>query len=204
MKVGIIDYGSGNLLSVKNAIDFLGFDVEIFNNPELTGSFDKLILPGVGAFGTCFSNLNKNNFIQPLNQAVLENKKQILGICVGMQVMAEEGYEGGVFKGLSWFKSKVVKINPELPELKIPNIGWNTIEYDKNNPLFKGLPEVVNVYFVHSYHMECSVNNNIIATCDYGQKITAAVHYDNIFGTQFHPEKSQDIGLKILENFILL
>lgn len=204
MKVGIIDYGSGNLLSVKNAIEFLGFDVEIFNNPELTSSFDKLILPGVGAFGTCFSNLNKSNFIRPINQDVLVNKKQILGICVGMQVMAENGYEGGGYKGLSWFKSKVVKLSPELSELKVPNIGWHKLDYDKKNPLFRDLPDLVNVYFVHSYHMECSISNDVIATCNYGQKITAAVNKDNIFGTQFHPEKSQDIGLKILENFILL
>lgn len=204
MKVGIIDYGSGNLLSVKNAIDFLGFNVEIFNKPELTSSFDKLILPGVGAFGACLSNLKKNGFVDPLNEEVLINKKQILGICVGMQVMAEQGYEGGLFNGLSWFKSKVVKIQPQLPELKIPNIGWNTLEYDKQNPLFRGLPDLVNVYFVHSYHMDCSNSNDIIATCNYGQKVTAAVHKENIFGTQFHPEKSQDIGLKVLENFLQL
>lgn len=204
MKVGIVNYGTGNLLSVNNAIEYLGFDVEVFNKPELTPTYDKLILPGVGAFQTCFSNLQKNNFIDILNQEVLVNKKQILGICVGMQIMAALGYEGGVSEGLSWFDSEVVKIQPQDAELKVPNIGWNELAYDKNNPLFKGLPEVANVYFVHSYHMEFSNSNDIIATCNYGQTITAAINRDNIFGTQFHPEKSQDIGLKILENFLLL
>ena len=204
MKVGIIDYGSGNLLSVKNAIDYLGFDVVVFNNPDQIGEFDKLILPGVGAFGACFSNLQKTGFIPALNNEVLEKKKKILGICVGLQVMAEYGCEGGVFAGLSWVASKVVKIEPEVPDLKVPNIGWNTLAYDKNNPLFKNLPDLVNVYFVHSYHMQCSDPADIIATCNYGQTVTAAINKGNIFGTQFHPEKSQDIGLKILENFVQL
>ena len=118
--------------------------------------------------------------------------------------MAEHGYEGGVFEGLSWFGSKVVKIKPALEDMKIPNIGWNTIVYAKKNPLFKNLPDLVNVYFVHSYHMECLDPSDIIATCSYGQILTAAVNKGNIFGTQFHPEKSQDIGLKILENFVQL
>ena len=204
MKVGIINYGSGNLLSVKNAIDYLGFDVEVFNNPDKIGEFDKLILPGVGAFGTCFSDLQKTGFIPALNNEVLVKKKKILGICVGLQVMAEHGYERGVFEGLSWFGSKVVKIKPALQNMKIPNIGWNTLAYDKKNPLFKNLPDLINVYFVHSYHMECLDPSDIIATCNYGQILTAAVNKGNIFGTQFHPEKSQDIGLKILENFVQL
>lgn len=204
MNVGIIDYGMGNLLSVYNAVDYLGFECEIVNDPNLLSEFDKLILPGVGAFEACINNLHRKNFIKTLNHEVLNKKKLILGICLGMQVMAKHGFEGGKFDGLGWFDASVVKIKPSDKSIKVPNIGWNKIEYVKDNILFKNLKDPVEVYFVHSYHMDCYEKGNIIAKSIHGHEITAAVNKENIYGTQFHPEKSQDLGLQILENFMLV
>ncbi len=202
MNTAIIDYGMGNLTSVNNAIEYLGFDCEIIDNPNLISKFDKLILPGVGAFEACINNLKTKNFVKALNEEVLTKKKPILGICLGMQVMAKTGFEGGEFEGLGWFNASVVKIRPQVDTIKVPNIGWNKIDYNKENVLFKNLKDPVEVYFVHSYHMDCFDQKNIIATSIYGHKITVAVNKDNIYGTQFHPEKSQDLGLQILENFL--
>ena len=204
MNIGIIDYGMGNLLSVSNAIDYLGFKCEIINSSNLLSRFDKFILPGVGAFESCINNLERKNFISGLNNEVLYKKKPILGICLGMQVMAKKGFEGGEFNGLGWFDASVIKIKTKDQNIKVPNIGWNKIDFQKQNLLFKNLDGLVEVYFVHSYHMDCHDKTNIIATTKYGHQITAAVNKDNIYGTQFHPEKSQDLGLQILENFLIL
>jgi imidazole glycerol-phosphate synthase subunit HisH len=202
MNTAIIDYGMGNLTSVNNAIEYLGFNCEIIDNPDLISKFDKLILPGVGAFEACINNLKNKKFVKTLNEEVLTKKKPILGICLGMQVMAKKGFEGGEFEGLGWFNASVVKIRPQTNTIKVPNIGWNKIDYNKENILFQNLKDPVEVYFVHSYHMDCFDQKNIIATSIYGHKITVAVNKDNIYGTQFHPEKSQDLGLQILENFL--
>ena len=202
MNTAIIDYGMGNLTSVNNAVEYLGFDCEIIDNPDLISRFDKLILPGVGAFEACINNLKNKNFVKSLNEEVLTKKKPILGICLGMQVMAKKGFEGGEFEGLGWFNASVVKISPKSDNIKVPNIGWNKIDYNKENILFQNLKDPVEVYFVHSYHMDCFDEKNIIATSIYDHRITAAVNKNNIYGTQFHPEKSQDLGLQILENFL--
>jgi len=202
MIIGIIDYGMGNILSVKNAIEYLGYNAEIVDNPNLISKYDKLVLPGVGAFKVCIDNLYKTNFVKALNQQVLIEKKPILGICLGMQVMAKEGSEGGKFNGLGWFDAKVVKIIPNDKKIKVPNIGWNSICFEGSNKLFYGLPDLTEVYFVHSYHVECVNKMDVIATSNHGQTITAAINRENIYGTQFHPEKSQDLGLMILENFL--
>jgi len=202
MNVGIIDYGMGNLLSVSNAVEYLGYDCKIIDKPSLLSQFDKLILPGVGAFEACIDNLESKNFVKFLNNEVLINKKPILGICLGMQIMAKRGFEGGEFDGLGWFDAEVVKIKPEDNSIKVPNIGWNEINYNDNNILFKNLRKPVEVYFVHSYHMNCLHKKDIIATSNHGHEITAAINKNNIYGTQFHPEKSQDLGLQILENFL--
>ena len=202
MNVGIIDYGMGNLLSVNNAVEYLGYDCKIIDKPSLLSQFDKLILPGVGAFEACINNLKSKNFIESLNDQVLINKKPILGICLGMQIMAKKGFEGGEFDGLGWFDAEVVKIKPKDNCIKVPNIGWNEIDYHDNNMLFKNLRNPVEVYFVHSYHMNCLDKKDIIATSNHGHEKTAAINKNNIYGTQFHPEKSQDLGLQILENFL--
>lgn len=202
IKIGIVDYGMGNLRSVFNAFDYIGADVEICKNPLLLKQYDKIVLPGVGAFGDCIANLHKTGFAGELNECVLTARKPVLGICLGMQVMAAKGYENGEQDGLGWFDAEVVRISPFVPELKVPQIGWNEIEYDRNCFLFNDLPENPEFYFVHSYHMACTNAKDLAAYCDYGQKVTAAVIKENIFATQFHPEKSQEYGLKILENFL--
>jgi glutamine amidotransferase len=204
MNVGIVNYGMGNLLSVHNAIDYLGFNSEIVDDPSQIYKYDKLILPGVGAFEACINNLESKNFVKDLNNEVLINKKPILGICLGMQVMAKKGFEGGEFNGLGWFDAEVVRIKPNDAIIKVPNIGWKEINYNQNNLLFNNLKKPVEVYFVHSYHVDCRDKKDIIAKSNHGHEITAAINRDNIYGTQFHPEKSQDLGLQILENFLTI
>lgn len=203
MKIGIIDYGMGNILSVINAIEYLGFEGLIVKNQEDFPYVEKLILPGVGAFADCMNNLKAKNLINTLNKEVIENKKAILGICLGMQVMAKTGYEGGKFRGLGWLDAEVTKIDTKKKNLKIPHIGWNNINILKESFLFNNISKSASFYFVHSYQMHCNNSENIVATTFYGSEITAAIQKENIIGTQFHPEKSQSIGLKILENFIL-
>lgn len=202
MKIGIIDYGMGNILSVINAVDYLGYDFGIIKEKDDFEKISKLILPGVGAFQDCMKNLKEKDFISCLNREVIDNEKTILGICLGMQVMAKSSNEGGVSEGLGWFDAKVEKIRAKDFGLKIPHIGWNTVNFNQDSFLFKGVPQHSACYFVHSYSMSCTNRENIIAITDYGAEITAAVHKNNIIATQFHPEKSQEIGLRILENFL--
>lgn len=202
MKIGVIDYNMGNLLSVSKALEYLGEDPVICTSPSQVRDVDKIILPGVGAFGDCINTLIETGFSKVLHEMVIENRKPILGICLGMQVMAKYGYESGGHSGLGWFDAEVIRINPQDKSLHIPHVGWNDINFSKSNPLFNNIPEKPDVYFVHSFYMKCKNKENVIATCEYGMEVTAAVNKDNIFATQFHPEKSQDIGLQILENFI--
>jgi glutamine amidotransferase len=201
--IGIVDYGMGNLMSVYNAFDYLGTDVVICKKPEDLESVDRIVIPGVGAFKDCIAKLHSENFVNELNTQVLEKKKPTLGICLGMQVMANISLEGGKYEGLGWFDAEVIKLHPKTElGLKIPNIGWNEISYNKSIPLFNDLPALPDLYLVHSFYMSCNEPENLVATYDYGHTVTAAVLKNNIFATQFHPEKSQDIGLKILDNFI--
>ena len=202
MTVGIIDYGMGNLLSVKNALEILGAEVSVCTQPQDIYRVDKIVLPGVGAFTDCMSNLHSKGFVEALNENVMKGAKPILGICLGMQVMARKGDENGGCPGLGWFDAEVVRLTPQDSSLRIPHIGWNNIAFNLNSPLFGGLPESPDVYFVHSYYMKCGSADNVDATFDYSGTFTAAVRKNNIMGTQFHPEKSQDIGLKILDNFL--
>ncbi|ACL02339.1 imidazole glycerol phosphate synthase, glutamine amidotransferase subunit [Desulfatibacillum aliphaticivorans] len=200
--IGIVDHGMGNLLSVFNAFEYMGADVELCGDPRDLEDADKIVLPGVGAFPDCMKNLKELGFQEVLNRLVLEEKRPVLGICLGMQVMAEWGEEFGEHQGLGWIPGRVVRIRPEDPGLKVPHVGWNNIRYSSDSPLLKGLPESPDFYFVHSFHMECTDPAHVDAWCDYGGRVTAAVRRDNIFATQFHPEKSQDFGLKIIENFL--
>lgn len=197
-----MDYGMGNLLSVYSAFDYLGADVTICKTPEELEEVDRIVIPGVGAFKDCIAKLHSENFVSALNQEVLVNKKPTLGICLGMQVMAKKSYEGGEYEGLGWFDAEVIRLHPADESLKIPNIGWNEINYRDGFPLFKDVPQGSDLYLVHSYYMKCNNPDLVVATYDYSFPVTAAVSRDNIFATQFHPEKSQDFGLKILENFI--
>ncbi len=201
--IGIIDYGMGNLHSVLSAVEFSGWEAELVEEPEDLDKYEKLVLPGVGAFRDCISRLNESGLRASLDKRVLEDKIPILGICLGMQVMARRSYEGGVYEGLGWIDSEVVKISENFTVPRTLHMGWNNLKY-KKSVFFDGLPEDPDVYFVHSYYMKCDNPEDVIATTCYGGSadLTAAVHKENIFCTQFHPEKSQTYGLKILSNFL--
>ena len=199
--IGIVNYGVGNLLSVYNALDFIGANVEICNTPKELINKEKIILPGVGSFKSCMSNLVDRGFYETLDKLVVNEKRPILGICLGMQLMADKSFEGGEHKGFGWIDGDVVPINSQNFKLKIPHVGWNSINIKSENRLLNGLPENSDVYFVHSYHMKCKNNSNVIATCEYGDELTASICNENIYGAQFHPEKSQEYGIRILENF---
>lgn len=197
--IGIVDYGMGNLLSVYNAFDYLGEDVDICNDPDSLKIYDRIIIPGVGAFKKCIDSLKSTGFVQALNEEVIIKKKPTLGICLGMQVMCTQSQEFGVHDGLGWFDAVVKKIDTRLT---LPVIGWNEINQKKDSPLFKGIPDFSDFYLVHSFFADC-LESDLLATYQIEDAIvTAAIIKENIVATQFHPEKSQDYGLKFLENFI--
>ncbi|MFM9945902.1 MAG: imidazole glycerol phosphate synthase subunit HisH [Bacteroidia bacterium] len=200
--IGIVDYGMGNLLSVYSAFDYLDEKVKICKNPEDLQLADRIVIPGVGAFQDCIRKLQSSGFAEALNIHCINQAKPTLGICLGMQVMANNSTEGGETIGLGWFDASVIKLHPNDKSLRIPNIGWNEVNYKKDVVLFNRLPANPDFYLVHSYYMKCNNTENIVATYEYGQTVTAAILKDNIFATQFHPEKSQDYGLVILENFL--
>lgn len=258
MKLVIIDYGSGNLRSAAKACaraladTGMQGDVLVSSDASVLKTASHIILPGVGAFGDCMQGLQaREGILDALQEQVTAKKRWFFGICVGMQLLFERGYEHGTHDGLGWLKGEVVKLTPSNPALKIPHMGWNQIRYVKNFPPFTGElreGEAVNniasppappqaggirnvdtksadesamsyeahsmyeqqastgtfVYFVHSYHAKCNDRNDILATTDYGGEVVAMVGRDNIFGTQFHPEKSQQAGLSLLANFMKL
>lgn len=194
--IAIIDYGAGNLFSVKNALDFLGLENKITNSAEDLISADRLILPGVGAFPDAMRMLGETGLIEVIKQEAL--KKPLLGICLGMQMLFEKGYEFGETEGLGLIKGSVKLMQPE--GLPIPHIGWNSLEFNEKCPLLDKCAEGEYVYFVHSYAAECP-SENVAAYCDYGMKVPALVFAGNVYGTQFHPEKSGETGLNILRCF---
>lgn len=209
MKIVLIDYGSGNLRSCEKAFLKVCLDkniksqIVISNNPQDIKNADKIILPGVGAFADCMKGLCKiKDMEEALKEAVLIKKTPFLGICVGMQLLADTGFEYGNHTGLGWISGQVVKITSNNNQIKIPHMGWNNVAVLDYNPLFKNIENNAHFYFVHSYHFKCNDNKNIIAEVEYGQKIAAAIIKDNIVGVQFHPEKSQKNGQKFIENFI--
>lgn len=193
--IAIIDYGAGNLHSVKNALDFLGAEAEITGDADKILKADKVILPGVGAFGDCMASLEKAGLVDVVRRAA-KSGKPFLGICLGLQLMFEESEEAPGVKGLGIFKGKIVKI-PEHG-LKIPHMGWNNITITKKSKILEGSPFV---YFVHSYYLETDDKELVSAYTEYGQRLDIAVERDNIFATQFHPEKSGEEGMKILKRF---
>ena len=200
--IGIVDYGMGNLLSVYHALEMIGAEPKICQNPGELGEVDRIVLPGVGAFRDCMTNLREKGFVAALEEVVLHQGKPILGICLGMEAMARRSFEFGEYQGLGWFEADVVRLQPEDPSLRVPQVGWNELTYRSDSPLFARLPAKPDFYFVHSYFMKCEDEVDVEATCDYGGVVTAAIRKNNIFATQFHPEKSQDYGLQLLENFI--
>lgn len=198
--VTIIDYGIGNLNSVANMIRYVGGSCCISCNPAEIAKATKLILPGVGAFDSGMEALNRSKIVEALAVAVLERKTPILGICLGMQLMAKRSEEGGL-AGLGWVDAEVRKFCfPETSRLKIPHMGWNNISILRQNPL---IPSEAGqrFYFVHSYHVVCEQDEDIVSTCEYGYDFVAAIAHGNIFGMQFHPEKSHRFGMAIMRRF---
>lgn len=196
----IIDYGAGNLFSVKNALDFLGIENKITNSAEDLRSADRLILPGVGAFPDAMRMLNESGLVEVIKEEV--QKKPLLGICLGMQMMFEKGYEFGETDGLGLIPGSVKLMHPE-GDLPVPHIGWNSLEFNESCRLLDKCENGEYVYFVHSFAAECD-SRNVAAYCDYGMKIPALVFEGNVYGAQFHPEKSGDTGLNILRCFAAL
>lgn len=196
--IAIIDYGAGNLHSVKNALDYLGAECKITGDAEEIASADKVILPGVGAFGDCMRSLDEAGLTEIVKGAAMSGKP-FLGICLGLQLMFEESEESPGVKGLGIFKGKVVKI-PDTG-LKIPHMGWNDIEVVKKSQLLKGAPYV---YFVHSYYIQPEDESIVSAYTNYGARLAVVVEDGNVFATQFHPEKSGEEGMEILSRFIAL
>ncbi len=194
--IAIIDYGAGNLFSVKNALDFLGFENKITANADDLRTADRLILPGVGAFPDAMRMLNQSGLVDVIKEEV--TKKPLLGICLGMQMLFEKGYEFEETDGLGFIKGSVKLMTPE--NLPIPHIGWNSLEFNKKCPLLDNCKNGEYVYFVHSYAADCP-SENVAAYCDYGMKVTALVFSGNVYGAQFHPEKSGETGLNILRRF---
>ncbi|MBO6540132.1 MAG: imidazole glycerol phosphate synthase subunit HisH [Rhizobiaceae bacterium] len=212
MRVAIIDYGSGNLRSAAKAFeraareDGTNASIEVTADAEAVRNADRIVLPGVGAYADCRAGLDAvSGMVEALEEVVIKRGRPFLGICVGMQLMSARGLEKTTTNGLGWIAGDVVEMKPTDPSLKIPQIGWNTIELAKDHPLFDGIStgaDGLHAYFVHSYHLGVERAEDLLATTDYGGTVTAAVARDNMVGTQFHPEKSQKLGLALIANFL--
>jgi glutamine amidotransferase len=204
MTVAIIDYGSGNLRSAAKAFQHIGAEaVVVTSDANLVANSERIVLPGVGAFADCRRGLLAlEGMVEALEETVLRKARPFLGICVGMQLMATRGLEHGEHEGLNWIEGSVEAITPDDPVLKIPHMGWNNLKVKSAHPLLAGLGPDPHMYFVHSYNLSAAEAGNVLATVDYGGAITAIVGRDNMVGTQFHPEKSQALGLRLIENFL--
>ena len=208
MNVTIVDYNSGNISSVINSFKEVAKDkvnIKVTSDLNDIKSSDKVVLPGQGSFKSCVDALNNiNGLVDILNEFAVNNKKPLLGICVGLQMFADIGYEETETKGLGWIAGKVSKIDNQNGKYKLPHIGWNQIKIVKDSKIFKHIENNSHMYFVHSYEFIPNDNSVTVATTDYSSNIVCAIEKENIFGTQFHPEKSDKIGLKIIDNFINL
>jgi len=208
MNVIIVDYNSGNISSVINSFKEVAknkVNIEVTSDLNKIKSSDKVVLPGQGSFKSCIDALNKiNGLTDILNEFTINNKKPLLGICVGLQMFADIGYEESETKGLGWISGKVSKINNQNGNYKLPHIGWNQLNIVKKSKILKDIENDSHMYFVHSYEFIPKDKNVITATTDYSSKIVCSVEKENIYGTQFHPEKSDKIGLKVIQNFINL
>jgi glutamine amidotransferase len=212
VKVAIVDYGSGNLHSAAKAFERaareagLAARINVTSDPEQVARADRIVLPGVGAFADCRRGLAAvGGMVEALHETVREGARPFLGICVGMQLMAERGCEYEVTEGLGWIKGDVTRIRPSDAQLKIPHMGWNTLNQCRPHPLLDGIalgPDGLHAYFVHSYHLSASEPSDLVADAEYGGPVTAVVASDTAVGTQFHPEKSQRLGLRLIANFL--
>ena len=208
MKITIVDYNSGNISSVINSFSEISndkVDIGVTSDLNKIKSSDKLVLPGQGSFKSCVEALNNiKGLVDTLNEMVINSKKPLLGICVGLQMFADIGYEEIETKGLGWISGKVSKIDNQNGKYKLPHIGWNQINIVKESKIFKNIENNSHMYFVHSYEFIPEDKNVVSATTDYSSKVVCAIEKENIFGTQFHPEKSDKLGLQIINNFINL
>ena len=208
MKVTIVDYNSGNISSVINSFKEVAknkVNIEVTSDLDKIKSSDKVVLPGQGSFKSCVEALNKiKGLFDALNEFTISNKKPILGICVGLQMFADVGYEETETKGFGWIPGKVVKIDNQKGKFKLPHIGWNQINIVKNSKIFRNIENNSHMYFVHSYELIPDNINVVSSITNYSSNIVCSIEKDNIFGTQFHPEKSDKIGLKVIQNFINL
>jgi imidazole glycerol-phosphate synthase subunit HisH len=212
VNVAIVNYGSGNLHSAAKAFERAAHDagigqtIVVTNDPEVVASADRIVLPGVGAFADCRRGLDAVvGMVAALDKAVREKGRPFFGICVGMQLLADRGREYEVTEGLGWIAGEVDRIDPADPGLKIPHMGWNTLRVARPHKLVEGLalgPQGLHAYFVHSYELRVRERTDLVAEADYGGPLTAIVAHDNIVGTQFHPEKSQKLGLAVIANFL--
>ena len=206
MNITIVDYKSGNISSVINSFKEVAKDkvkIEVTSDIKKIRSSDKVVLPGQGSFKSCIDGLNNiSGLIDSLNEFAINNKKPLLGICVGLQMFADVGFEETETKGLGWISGKVSKIDNKNGKYKLPHIGWNQIRIVRDSKIFKDIENNSHMYFVHSYEFVPEDTNVVSATTDYSSNIVCSVEKENIFGTQFHPEKSDKIGLKVIQNFI--
>lgn len=199
-QIVIINYGMGNIGSICNALDYLGGRYIVSSDPGDFSEADAFILPGVGSFGVAAETLRRLDLIPVLDNEIQKNGKPFLGICLGMQLAAEDSVEGGCHKGFAWIQGHVRRLAPK-GELHVPHVGWNTVRVCDSDLLFTGIPQDSHFYFDHSYHLTCP-SRYVTATCQYGGYTVAAIRNENIFATQFHPEKSQRTGLKLLRNYL--
>jgi len=200
----IVDYKICNVRSVAKAFEHLGYDVVVSSKKEDIVASERIVLPGVGAYQTGMENLNKLGLVDVLCNEVVIKKKPFLGICLGMQLIVKMGYEGGAYKGLGWINGECVRLNTDKYNIRIPHMGWNDVKVHNNNSILTGIEEIPCYYFCHSYHVVCKEDVQVLATCEYGERFSCAISYDNIYAVQFHPEKSFDNGFKILQNFIAI
>jgi glutamine amidotransferase len=200
--IAIVEYGMGNVRSLRNAFEYIGEDVIVTADPAALDDADRIVLPGVGAFGDAMRAIAERGLEQVLQRQARELNKPVLGVCLGMQLIARSSVEHGEHRGLGWIDAEIRRLEVPRP-LKVPHVGWNTISFDMDDPLFHGIKTgEANFYFVHSFHMVCNQSEDVIARADYGSPVTAVVRSGNITATQFHPEKSQDNGLTLLRNWI--
>lgn len=202
-QIVIIDYKMGNLRSVQKAFEKMGSEAIITNDKKVIRNASKIVLPGVGSFKDGMTQLANLGLIDILNEEIIKNKKPFLGICLGMQLISNKSYENGETVGLGWINAEVIKLDLKdiNKKLKIPHVGWNNVSFKNNNILFQGIENNSDFYFVHSFHFK-SNNDVVSSTTDYGIDFVSSVNKDNIYAFQFHPEKSQEVGLKIIKNFI--
>jgi len=203
-KIILLDTGIGNIQSVANVLEYIGADFETSDSPVALSKASKIVFPGVGTYGNAMERIRKKDLYECLRKALLIDKKLCLGICVGMQVMSEVGYEFGEHQGLGVIPGVVKKIEVGEEKLRLPHVGWNNVSFKNDSPLFKKIPQDASFYFLHSYLFVPKEPGATSCTVNYGAKFTAAIERENIFGVQFHPEKSQEVGIQLIKNFVEL